>query len=225
MPSEEVLAEASRGNALMEAFFLEQIEERRARPSDDLISQLLAARIDGDRLRDSEIVAQCTLLLAAGNLTTTDMIGNGVCALLDHPQQLQKLRDDPSLIEAAVEEVLRYDSPVLNSSRIANRDIEIEGCPVGKGECLHVSLAAANRDPAVYANPDSFDIEREPVPHQAFGGGRHFCLGAHLARLEGQVAILGLVQKFPQLGFAERGCKPAFVPEFRGLEYCWLVGS
>lgn len=221
-PSAQAIAAAAEGNRLMSEFFLEQIVDRRAAPGKDLISQLVQSQIDGDRLSDDEIVSQCNLLLAAGNLTTTDMIGNGIRALLEHPEQLEKLRADPALIEATVEEVLRYDSPVLNSSRITPENTEIRGCPVEQGECLHVSLAGANRDPAIYENPDSFDIERPHIAHQSFGGGRHFCLGASLARLEGQVAILGLVQRFPNLELSERGFTQSMVPEFRGMEYCWL---
>lgn len=221
-PSAEAVAAAERGSSLMTAFFLEEIAERRSHPRDDLIGQLVEAEIEGDRLTDGEIVSQCTLLLLAGNLTTTDMIGNGIRALLENPGQLEKLRARPELIEATAEEVLRYDSPVLNSARITPRDMEIGGCPIEKGECLHVSLAAANRDPEVYTDPDAFNIEREHIPHQSFGGGRHLCLGAHLARLEGQIAILGLVQHFPELRFSEKGFALSFVPEFRGMDYCWL---
>lgn len=221
-PSPQAVKDAERGAKLLNAFFLEEIEKRRSSPTDDLISQLVAAEIDGDRLTNDEIVSQCVLLLAAGNLTTTDMIGNGIRALLENPDQLEKLRNDPSLINATVEEVLRYDSPVLNSSRITHEDTQISGCPIEKGECLHVSLAAANRDPKTYENPDKFDIERSQIPHQSFGGGRHLCLGAHLARLEGQIAILGLIQRFPDLKFSNKGFSQSFVPEFRGLEYCWL---
>ena len=221
-PSAEAIAAAEEGNRLMSEFFLEQIANRKANPRDDLISQLVNSEIEGDRLSDEEIVGQCNLLLAAGNLTTTDMIGNGIRALLENPDQLEKLRADPSLIEVAVEEILRYDSPVLNSSRITHEDTEVRGCPIEKGECLHVSLAGANRDPAVYDNPNQFDIERPQIAHQAFGGGRHFCLGASLARLEGQIAILGLVQRFPELAFHEKGFRQSLVTEFRGLEYCWL---
>ena len=222
-PSEEALAAAAEGNRLMREFLLEQIAQRKKIPRDDLISQLIASEINGDRLTEDEIVSQCALLLLAGNLTTTDMIGNGVRALLENPEQLLKLRANPQLIEDAVEEVLRYDSPVLNSARITHENTEIQGCPVEKGECLHVSLAAANHDPETYANPDTFDIERPRVQHQSFGGGRHHCLGAFLARLEGQVAILSLVQHFPKLAISERGFAQKLAPEFRGMEYCWLT--
>lgn len=221
-PSEEALKLAEEGARQLESFFLQEISNRREEPLDDLISLLIASEIEGDKLTDSEIVSQCVLLLLAGNLTTTDMIGNGIRALLENPNQLDKLRRDGTLIEATVEEILRYDGPVLNSSRITHEDTELNGCPIKKGECLHVSLAGANRDPDVYERPDDFNIERKRVPHVAFGGGRHLCLGAHLARLEGQVAIQRLIDRFPKLRFADRGFAQSFVPEFRGLDYCWL---
>ena len=169
------------------------------------------------------MIRQCFLLLVAGNVTTTDLIGNGVKALLDHPEQLQLLRDDPDLIANAVEEMLRFDSPVVNSGRIANREIDLGGCPVGKGESLSVSLAAANRDPDIYPHPDEFDIRREDVHHQSFGGGRHLCLGAHLARLEAQEAILGLLQRFPNLRHGSRGYEYHAIPSFRGMSHFFVA--
>ncbi len=221
-PTEEDLANSVAAREKLVAFFLEQIEERRARPGPDLISQMLAAESDGQRLSDRDIVNQCNLLLVAGNVTTTDMIGNGVKAFLEHPQQREKLLANPELLGAAVEEVLRYDSPVTNSGRISHDEIEIAGCPIRRGESLNVSLASANRDPAVYENPDSFDIERKPIPHQAFGGGRHHCLGASLARLEGGEAILRLLQRFPHLALSDKGFEMAGIPAFRGMTSCWL---
>ncbi len=221
-PTEQDLAESVAARDKLVAFFLEQIAARRARPGPDVISQMLAAEFDGERLSDRDIVNQCNLLLVAGNVTTTDMIGNGVKALLAHPEQLAKLRANPELIGATVEEVLRYDSPVTNSGRISHEEIEIAGCPIRKGESLNVSLAAANRDPLVYDNPDVFDIERKQIPHQAFGGGRHHCLGASLARLEGGEAILRLLQRFPDLAMSDRGFEMAGIPAFRGMTSCWL---
>ncbi len=206
----------------LNAFFGEQIADRRRNPGRDLISQMVQAEVDGKVLSDFDIIMQCNLLLVAGNVTTTDMIGNGIKALLQHPGQLAKLRARPGLIDAAVEEILRFDSPVTNSGRITHDDVHIAGCPVRRGESLNVSLAGANRDPAVYTDPDTFDIEREHIPHQAFGGGRHHCLGASLARLEGAEAILRLVQRFPNLAFSDRGYAMAAIPVFRGMTQCWL---
>ncbi len=144
-------------------------------------------------------------------------------ALLEHPDQLQKLRDNPGLIKNAVEEMLRYDSPVLNTGRILNRDLTVAGCPMSKGESLSPLLAAANRDPAVYPDPDKFDIEREDTHHQSFGGGRHLCLGAHLARMEAQEAIMGLLQRYPTLEKSAKGHTYHAIPTFRGFSHFWVL--
>lgn len=207
----------------LSAFFLAEIAARRAAPGRDLLSDLVAAEEGDDRLTDAEIVKQCNLLLVAGNITTTDLIGNGVKALLDHPDQLHALRKEPALIDNAVEEMLRFDSPVTDSGRIANRTVDFGGCPVPKGETLATSLAAANRDPDVYPDPDAFDVRRKDTHHQAFGGGRHMCLGAHLARVEVQEAIGGLLRRHPQLAHGARGHRYAAVPSFRGLSELWVA--
>lgn len=186
---------------------------------------MIRAEEDGDKLTEVEMIRQANLLLVAGNVTTTDLIGNGVKALLDHPEQWQALLDDPSLIQNAVEEMLRFDSPVVNSGRIANRDLDIEGCPVSKGDSLSTSLAAANHDPDVYPDPTRFDIQREDTHHQSFGGGRHLCLGAHLARLEAQEAILGLMRRYPNLKHSVRGLVHHAIPSFRGMSNFWVKTS
>jgi cytochrome P450 len=157
------------------------------------------------------------LLLAAGNVTTTDLIGNGIWTLLRHPDQLQKLRDTPSLIRNAVEEILRFESPVVQTARIPPEDIEIGGYPMRRGESVLASLGAANRDPRVYSEPDRFDITRPNAHHHSFGGGAHFCLGAPLARLEAQLAILAVVQRFPHLRLANEALEWHARPAFRGL--------
>jgi hypothetical protein len=136
---------------------------------------------------------------------------------------MKKLREAPGLIGNTVEEILRFDTPVTDSGRIANRTITIEGRRACRGEALSTSLAAANRDPEVYPNPDKFDIEREDTHHQAFGGGRHTCLGAHLARLEAQEAILALLARYPKLAHSKRGYTYASIPSFRGLEEFWVT--
>ncbi|MCB1692238.1 MAG: cytochrome P450 [Pseudomonadales bacterium] len=206
----------------LEQFFREEIARRRENPGTDLISDMIRAEEGGDKLTAEEMVRQCNLLLVAGNVTTTDLIGNGVKALLDHPEQWALLRERPELIKNAVEEMLRFDSPVVNSGRIANRDIEIGGCPVHKGESLNTSLAAANRDPKVYPEPDKFDITRDDTHHQSFGGGRHLCLGAHLARVEAQEAILGLMSRFPNLAPGKKGHTYHAIPSFRGMSQFWV---
>ena len=168
------------------------------------------------------MIGQCILLLVAGNVTTTDLIGNAVKALLDNPQQLETLRAQPDLIVNAVEEVLRFDSPVVNSGRIPDRDINLGGCPVRRGESLSTSLAAANHDPSIYPDPERFDITRQDTHHQSFGGGRHLCLGAHLARAEAQEAILGLIRRFPGLRPSPRGHVHHAIPSFRGMSELWV---
>lgn len=220
-PEQQAASEAA--NLKLRDFFAQEIATRREALGDDLISDMIRAEQDGDRLTEVEMITQCNLLLVAGNVTTTDLIGNGVKALLDHPEQLRRLRADPTLIKNAVEEVLRYDSPVVNSGRIASRPVAIGGCPVGQGESLSTSLAAANRDPAVYPNPDQFDIARTDTHHQSFGGGRHLCLGAHLARLEAQEAILGLLERFADITVSNRGATYHAIPGFRGMSSFWVT--
>ena len=222
VPDEAAQAAAGLARDALDQFFRGEIEKRRSHPGSDLISDLVRAEAEGDRLCDDEIVSTCDLLLLAGNLTTTDLIGNGVKALLDHPQEMSKLRARPELMPGAVEEVLRYDSPVVSSGRIAHRDMEIGGVKIAQGETLGVSLAAANRDPAIYPNPDNFDIERDDTHHQAFGGGRHICLGAHLTRLEAQETFKALLLRFPGLCLGAGGFEYAAVPSFRGLEELWV---
>ncbi|MCL4104126.1 UNVERIFIED_CONTAM: hypothetical protein GTU68_034988 [Idotea baltica] len=221
-PTSDETAAGTQGFDQLTAFFESEIERRKLALGDDLISDMIRAEEEGEKLTVAEIVTQCILLLIAGNVTTTDLIGNCVKALLDHPQQLQKLRKNPSLIKNAIEEALRFDSPVTNSGRIADRDLQLGGCPVMKGESLATSLAAANRDPAIYPRPDDFDIERKDTHHQSFGGGRHLCLGAHLARLEAQEAILALLHAYPNLQHSSRGYQRAAVPGFRGMTFFWV---
>ena len=136
---------------------------------------------------------------------------------------MKKLRETPSLITNAIEEVLRFDSPVTNTSRVTNREMVVSGCPIDKGESLHLSLAAANRDPEVYPDPDRFDIQREHPQHVAFGGGRHLCLGAHLARIEAQEAISALLERFPVIGYSDKGHFHHSIPAFRGFKEFWVT--
>ncbi|MDG2332659.1 MAG: cytochrome P450 [Myxococcota bacterium] len=213
---------AEKARASLDAFFEEEIRRRRSEPGEDLISQLVAAESIGDQLSVAEIISTCNLLLAAGNLTTTDLIGNGTKAFLDHPDQLAKLREQPGLMKNAVEEILRYDSPVVESGRIANADLEIGGVKIAAGESLSVSLAAANRDPDVYPEPNRFDLEREDTHHQSFGGGSHLCLGAHLARLEAQETFSALFERFPEIHAIEGRHEYAPVPSFRSLKELWV---
>ena len=206
----------------LDQYFHRMIALRRAAARDDLISDMVHAEEAGDHMTDQEIVTQCNLLLIAGNVTTTDLIGNGVKALLDHPQELAKLRARPELINNAIEEILRYDSPVTNSGRNVQRELSMRGCPMHLGDSITVSLAAANHDPEVNADPQRFDIERANIQHQSFGGGKHTCLGAPLARVEAQEGISALLKRFPNLQPSPRGLKYRSIPSFRGMSEYWL---
>lgn len=208
----------------MDAYLERAIAERRAARRDDLISGLIDAEELGDQLTTDEIVRTCGLLLAAGNLTTTDLIGNGVLALLRNPEQMEKLKAHPELLQNAVEEMIRYDPPVQNSGRLVLKDTEVAGCPVKAGSSFMVSLAAANHDPAVHTDPHRFDIEREYIEHVSFGGGRRYCLGANLARLETQEAIKALFERFPGLSLADEQIEHRSMPGFHGLVQL-LVGT
>ncbi len=205
------------GQAALDKCFREEIAKRRESPADDLIGRLVVEECEGERLSEAELITMCGLLLVAGNVTTTDLIGNGMRALLERPEEHAKLRARPELIANAVEEMLRFDPPVQTTGRIAPQDMEIDGVHVHAGESISVILAAANRDPAIYPDPDRFDIERADTHHHAFGGGAHLCLGAHLARAEAQAAIGALVSRFPKLRPAGHELEWKKTPGFRGL--------
>ncbi len=175
------------------------IAARRQSPRDDLISGLIASEEQGQVLTEEEILATAILLLVAGNETTTHLISNAVLALFRNPSEMARLRDDPSLIASAVEEFLRYTGPVHGTGRVAKEDLEVGGQPIKEGEMVFTLLAAANRDPTKYADPDRLDVARNPLDHLAFGDGIHFCLGAPLARAEAQIAIGTLLRRFPEL--------------------------
>ncbi|MGH7790177.1 MAG: cytochrome P450 [Candidatus Binatia bacterium] len=173
--------------------------ERRRAPRDDLISGLVAVEDQGQRLDETELLSLTMLILGAGHETTTNLIANAVVALLRFPDQRRRLQEDPALIGSAVEEFLRYDSPVQATDRVATVDCELGGHPLPRGKTALLLLGAANRDPARFADPDRLDIARTENPHLAFGHGPHFCLGAALARLEAQLAIGTLLRRFPDL--------------------------
>ena len=176
-------------------FFRAEFEKRRASPGDDLLSLLVHAEIDGDRLSETELIANANLLLAAGHETTTHLIGNGLLALLHHPDQLQLLLDEPSLIPNAIEEFLRYDGTVQFMYREAGEELTIGERSIRKGQLVYLMFAAANRDPARFPDPDRLDVRRKPDVHLAFGHGPHVCLGAALARMEAQVAFTALLRR------------------------------
>jgi cytochrome P450 len=199
-------AAVERGGAAIAGFteyFGGLIQRRRAGPRDDLLSGLIAAEEDGQRLSWEELFTTIILLYLAGHETTVNLIGNGALALLRHPDQLERLRREPSLAPSAVEELLRYDSPVHLTARIATTDLAVAGVPVPRGDQVIALVAAANRDPAVFADPDGLDVGRRDNRHLSFSAGMHYCLGAALARLEGEVAFAALLRRFPRLELAD----------------------
>lgn len=188
------------GNLL--EYMVALIAERRANPGDDMLTVLIRAEEAGDRLSEMELLSQSIGLLIAGFETTIGLIGNGVRQLLLHPDELAKLRARPELIESVVEECLRFDGPIPATRRVLHEDAELSGALIPKNTELMLMLASAHRDPSVYRDPDRFDVTRGERSHLAFGGGAHFCLGAHLARMEAQVTIGTLVRRLPALELA-----------------------
>jgi cytochrome P450 len=184
-------------------YLREVIAQRRRDPGDDLLSAMIQAQEDRDALNDEELLANSNLLLVAGHETTTNLIGNGLLALLRHPDQLRRLRADPELLDSAVEELLRYDSPVQATVRVATQEVELLGERVEAGAIVACGIGAANRDPEVFPEPDDLDVARADNHHLSFGFGAHFCLGAPLARLEARVAFEALLERFPELSLAE----------------------
>ncbi len=186
----------------LRAYFSEEIEKRRGKPGPDLVSALVAAHELSEALTAGELLQFVVLLLLAGNETTTNLIGNGMLALGRHPDQMALLRAKPELIPRAIDEMLRYDGPVQSTFRTAVRDTNVGGTGIKAGTGVFVMVAAANRDPAQFENPDTFDITRDPNDHMAFGEGIHFCLGSGLARLEGAIAVETMLERFPKLRLA-----------------------
>ena len=207
-------------NALVELteFFRKTVAERRRNKGTDLISLLIDIEEEGEVLTEEELYAQCIALLFAGHETTRNLIGNGMYTLLQNPQQTAELREKPELIRSAIEELLRYESPVQFTARVLKEDIEICGQPIRKGWTVQCMLGAANRDPKQFKEPNQLDLKRLNNQHLAFSAGLHFCIGAQLARLEGQIALLNLVQRFPQMKLV--GPRPEWASTFgfRGLK-------
>jgi cytochrome P450 len=187
----------------MTGYFRTLMATRRREPADDLLSALISARDDADRLSENELLSMAFLLLVAGHETTVNLIASGMLALLLNPGELARLRADRSLLGAAVEELLRYVNPVNNATfRFTGEPVEIGGVPIGPGEVILVSLSGANRDPSRYAHPDRLDLGRDSGAHLAFGHGIHYCLGAPLARLEAEIAFTGLLERFGSMTLA-----------------------
>jgi cytochrome P450 len=186
----------------MNAYFLDYIRSRRARPGNDLTSKLVQAEVDGERLADEEIVGFVGLLLIAGHITTTATLGNSVVSFQDNPDAVAEVRADPRLLPAAIEEVLRVRTPFPRLGRITRVDTEVGGVRIPAGQIVLPWLTAANRDERVFTEPHRFDIHRKPNPHVTFGHGIHFCLGAPLARLEARVALRLLLERYRDIEVA-----------------------
>jgi cytochrome P450 len=218
--AEPVSSRARRGTASaleLRAYLADLFADRRRQPRDDLLSAMVAAEAQGDRLSQTELFSNVVGLINASHETTTNLIGNTVLALLRHPDQWQRLQKEPHLVPSAIEEGLRYDSPVQMVFRRAAEDIQIGDVAIPRGDRAILALGAANRDPVVYTNPDSFDLARDGVKHQAFGGGPHYCLGAALGRLEGELALAALCRRLPRLRLADDRLSWRQLPVFRGL--------
>jgi cytochrome P450 len=198
-------------------YFRQLVAERRHDLRDDLLSALIVAEDQGDKLTEDELIATGILLLIAGHETTVNLIGNGTLALLRAPDQRKRLQDDPSLLPSAIEELLRFDSPVQLTVRTAAEDITLPSTTLSKGKSALLLLGAANRDPEQFADPDRLDVGRADNRHLAFGMGVHFCLGAPLARMEGQIAVGDMFRRFPQMRLLDEA--PPYKPNFtlRGL--------
>jgi cytochrome P450 len=202
--SETVSPEVFQGHATaMIGYFRDLLADRRREPADDLLSALISARDEGDQLSENELLSMAWLLLVAGHETTVNLIGGGVLALLLHPGELARLRADPGLVGGAVEELLRYVSPVNDATyRFTREPVEFDGVSIAAGEVVLVSLSGANRDPSRFAGPDGLDVGRDSTGHLAFGHGIHYCVGAPLARLEAEIAFGALLGRFGSITLA-----------------------
>ena len=186
----------------MTAYFRQAVRRQATEPTDGLVNALTTAEVDGDRLSEDEVVANVIVTMVGGQETTTNLIGNGLLTLLRHPAEMASLRDDPSLIESAVEELLRFESPSQHTARLAPADVELGGRQIGRRQAVIAVMGAANRDPERFPDPDRLDLARTDNRHVAFGWASHFCFGAPLARIEAQVAFSTLLRRLPGLELA-----------------------
>ena len=219
--SEEQVRRFRRASEELYEYFEGIIAQRRQEPKDDLISALLAAEDEGDKLSHLELLATLELLLVAGNETTRNLIGNGMLALLRNPGELERLRQDPALLDSAIDELLRYDSPVQLDGRYLLEDVEIGGKKLRAGEQVVAAVGAANRDPDAFSNPETLDVGRKEKSHISFGRGIHYCLGASLAVLEARIAFATVLQQFSSIRLA---AEPEYRPQvvLRGVEALWV---
>ena len=216
--SREELDQANMNSKMAGVYFKQLCELRRREPKDDLTTELVRAEEAGDKLTAEELEANIGLLFGAGHETTTNLIGNGLLALHRQPEQWERLKADPSLIAHAIDELLRFDSSVQLTGRVTSAEVEVGGVPVPPSESIVMLLGAANRDPAQYADPDLLDVGRQNIKPLSFGGGIHHCLGAQLARLEGELVFTALIERLPNLRLPEKDT-PAWRRSFtlRGL--------
>ncbi|MCG8695116.1 MAG: cytochrome P450 [Minwuiales bacterium] len=227
--SEAELEEANANNEALVAYFQRLFELRRKEPGDDLTTLLVQVEDEGERLSEDELIANIILLFGAGHETTVNLIGNGLLALHQNPDQLARLKADPSLIPNAVDELLRYDSSVQMTTRTALQDVELGGVKIKEGEAVLALLGAANRDPEAYEDPDRLDVGRPDIRPSSFGGGIHYCLGAQLAKIEAEIALSTLFRRLPDLvltGLDQPDWRPTFT--LRGLQSLparWTVPS
>lgn len=203
-------------------YFRETIERRRHAPQDDLLGDLIRAEVEREMLSPDELLAMAVVLMIAGNETTTNLIGNGMAEILEHPEQLWRLRADPALIPNFIEEVLRFRSPVNMLVRTTTQDVSVRGVTIPKGEGVAMLIASANRDPEQFVDPEQFDCTRERSAHLAFGFGIHFCVGAPLSRLEGRIAFEELLVRLPELSRASGPLDWITNSGLRGLRSLWL---
>ena len=219
--SDEQVCEVNRATEELYEYFDGIIALRRRDPRDDLLSALLSAEDEGDRLTRDELLATLLLLLVAGNETTRNLIGNGMLALLRNPDQLQLLRDNPDLVDNAIDEMLRYDSPVQIDGRLVQEDVEIGGKKIRAGQRVISAIGAANRDPDAFTDPDSLDITRSERSHVSFGRGIHYCLGAPLATLEARIAFSSLLERFSSIKLLS---EPEYREQvvLRGVKEMWI---
>lgn len=196
--------QAQKSGSELRGYWLDKVAGYRGKPQNTLLSAMAQAEEAGDRLSQEELIGNATLLLTAGHETTTNLIGNGVLALLRHPEQFQKLKNNPALVENAVEEMLRYDGAVQFTQRVVKEDLTLRGHTLRKGQHLFLGLGAAAHDPEANPNPHQFDVTRRDIKHVTFGAGPHFCLGAPLARLEARIAFTTLARRLPNLRLDEK---------------------